>query len=286
MKYTEYKNPEDFLKVCRRVFEDNEALYGLMLGIALRLIKNPLYYGSQPLMATIGSETGLDLIALMTPPYKLQIANFNAKSDASIHLLASKLKENGWNIPAVMGEEKAVKAFASCWKEISNKKSRDGIRQRIYELRSVQPVRYPSGSLRQADFDDLNLAARWAHAFHYDCFGDTEPSENLEKLTKNMIEEGSLYFWADPDPVSTAAFTRPTEHGICVSYVYTPPHLRRKGYATAAVAKLSQMALDSGKEFCTLFTDLSNPTSNSIYQKIGYKPVADIIEVHFSAKIK
>ena len=69
--------------------------------------------------------------------------------------------------------------------------------------------------------------------------------------------------------------TRPTRNGVSVGGVYTPPELRRKGYATACVAALSALLLDRGHSFCVLYTDLANPTSNSIYQKIGYRPVTD-----------
>jgi len=80
-----------------------------------------------------------------------------------------------------------------------------------------------------------------------------------------------------------AAKTRPTEKGMTVGGVYTPPELRGKGYATSCVAELSRHILQSGKEFCTLYTDLANPTSNSIYKKIGYTEVCDSVEYTFKA---
>ncbi|OZU86959.1 GNAT family N-acetyltransferase, partial [Virgibacillus indicus] len=45
---------------------------------------------------------------------------------------------------------------------------------------------------------------------------------------------------------------------------------KKKGYATSTVAHLSQKILDEGFQFCSLYTDSTNPTSNSIYKKIGY----------------
>ena len=72
-----------------------------------------------------------------------------------------------------------------------------------------------------------------------------------------------------------------TPRGVRVNMVYTPPELRRRGYASACVAALSQRMLDSGKKFCFLYTDLSNPTSNKIYQEIGYRPVFDVDEYKF-----
>jgi predicted GNAT family acetyltransferase len=283
MKYTEYKNPIDFMNVCRTIFEEQEALYGLMLGISIRLVKNPLHYGSQPLLATISDNAELDLIALMTPPYKLQIALLNSDSFKSIQLLASKLRENGWQIPAVMGEEKAIKAFATHWNKVAGTNSQDGMRQRLYELRTVQQIQYPEGTFRQANSDDLELAIKWSNSFYDDCFGDSEDIPKDGCFAKLLVEEGNLYFWGNPDPVSMAALTRPTPHGIAIGYVYTPPQYRRKGYASAITAQLSQYALDNGKKFCTLYTDSSNPTTNSIYQKIGYNPVADIMDVHFTS---
>ena len=74
---------------------------------------------------------------------------------------------------------------------------------------------------------------------------------------------------------------RPTPHGISVGGVYTPPEQRRHGYASSCVAALSQQLLDAGCEFCSLFTDLGNPTSNDIYQQIGYRPVCDTQEILF-----
>ncbi|NIA13712.1 MAG: GNAT family N-acetyltransferase [Nitrospiraceae bacterium] len=74
---------------------------------------------------------------------------------------------------------------------------------------------------------------------------------------------------------------RPTRHGMSVTGVYTPPERRRHGYAASCVAQLSRHILDSGKRFCYLFSDRSNPTSNSIYAKVGYRPVCDVKEYHF-----
>ncbi|MFP6594299.1 MAG: hypothetical protein VB860_04865, partial [Dehalococcoidia bacterium] len=51
--------------------------------------------------------------------------------------------------------------------------------------------------------------------------------------------------------------------------------------ATACVAALSQEMLDDGKEFCCLYTDLSNRTSNDIYMSIGFKPVCDVDDYFF-----
>ncbi|MNT82395.1 FR47-like protein [compost metagenome] len=97
-----------------------------------------------------------------------------------------------------------------------------------------------------------------------------------------MIQKQNVYLWiVDGEIVSMANASRPTENGVSISGVYTPPAKRKIGYASAVVASLSQKMLDSGKKFCVLYTDLANPTSNKIYQEVGYKEVCDSKHFNF-----
>ncbi len=90
------------------------------------------------------------------------------------------------------------------------------------------------------------------------------------------IEAGELWVWeVDGVPVSMAAHRAPVAGVSRVSLVYTPPEHRRHGYAAASVAALSQRLLDGDADACMIYTDLTNPTSNAVYQRIGYQPVAD-----------
>jgi predicted GNAT family acetyltransferase len=98
-----------------------------------------------------------------------------------------------------------------------------------------------------------------------------------------QIKNAVLFFWKgseDGQPVSMACNSRETRNGATISLVYTPPHLRGSGFASRVTAALSDRCLKSGKKFCNLFTDLMNPTSNSIYQRIGYRKVGEA--KHFS----
>ena len=100
--------------------------------------------------------------------------------------------------------------------------------------------------------------------------------EKTLQLAERKIKKSEVYVWLDQDgnPVSMNLVGRPTENGISVSGVYTPKNLRKRGYASGVVAGTSQKILDSGKQFCVLYTDVANPTSNKIYQQIGYKEIA------------
>jgi predicted GNAT family acetyltransferase len=89
--------------------------------------------------------------------------------------------------------------------------------------------------------------------------------------------------WEDPQPVSLAGFGGWTPTGVRIGPVYTPPELRRRGYASALTAELSAQLLAGGLRYCFLYTDLANPTSNRIYQAIGYELVCDSADYAFDA---
>jgi predicted GNAT family acetyltransferase len=134
--------------------------------------------------------------------------------------------------------------------------------------------------LRLAREADIELVARWWHGFHAEIFGgaDREAAGNAAAL---RIENDDIYLWEDEVPVSVAMKTRPTNNGISVSLVYTPPELRGRGYATACVGELSRALLASGWGHCALFADLSNAAANRVYHRVGYRPVCDYDEYVF-----
>jgi predicted GNAT family acetyltransferase len=81
--------------------------------------------------------------------------------------------------------------------------------------------------------------------------------------------------WEDGDPVCFAGYGGETPNGARIGPVYTPPEHRRRGYGSVLTADLSQRLLDEGRSYCFLYTDSANPTSNRIYQAIGYERVCD-----------
>ena len=108
----------------------------------------------------------------------------------------------------------------------------------------------------------------WIDAFDRRGVGQRGGSARAAALVDEMFSSSSRigYIWEDGTPVSMCQATGATPHGIRIGAVYTPPELRRRGYASALVAAVSQAELDRGRRWCFLFTDLANPTSNRIYQ--------------------
>jgi predicted GNAT family acetyltransferase len=127
--------------------------------------------------------------------------------------------------------------------------------------------------LRRASETDLARVRELYEAFH----AEATPEAPAHVDPAPRLRAGRIWLWVDAtgQPLSLAARNRELPHGACIGPVYTPPEHRGRGYATALVAGLSQAILDEGKTYACLFTDLANPTSNAIYPKVGYRPVAD-----------
>ncbi len=280
MNATRYENVKEFLLATQVTLEENEAANGLMLGIASLLKRLPEKIKAAPFFVTLSDGGGLAFAAIMTPPHNIIVHSGRRDCGEAMETVIRDHLANRWDVPGVLGSSDVAGKSAAIWTEVTGAKHRVGMRQRVYELRQVVHPKSSRGRLRVATEDDLALVTEWAAAFNREASMGHHPRE-AEEVAQSAISRRELYLWEDGKPVSMAAKRRPTTHGMAVSLVYTPPEERRKGYATACVAALSQLLLDSGYGFCTLFTNLANPTSNSIYQKIGYVPVCDFVEYVF-----
>lgn len=233
--------------------------------------------------STISDAGGIQLTALMTPPHNITLyAADNIINPEAINRLIDGLE--GREIPGVTTEKNLAEYFA---KEYSLRKGitfKTTMSQRIYELTAVNPDIQKVGVVRLLDKKDIHFFPYWAEAFYAaGSYGKTEMSipQDAEPYLYRIASK-KLYILEDNGiPVSMAGYTREMQTAIGVAFVYTPPYERGKGYATSIVAQISQFALDKGFTKCVLYTDLANPTSNSIYQKIGYTPICDSLQLTF-----
>ncbi len=280
MQLQTYDEAQSFLEKTHDYLVQHEIAAGLLLGLAIRLKTEPNAYGEQsPFYATVEDDAGLVLVSLMTPPHNLIVFSDHDDYRLALELLVDHLRASQWALPGALGVVPVVDDFVAMWVGTDYLLT---MNERVFELRSVEHPDYGAGSMRVATEADLETVVEWTAAFTEEAVAEMHDLDELRRNSQRRIGDGALFVWeVDGAPVSMAAKTRPTLNGITISYVYTPPEHRRKGYATALVAKLSQLLLDEGYQFCSLFTDLANPTSNSIYQKIGYRPVCDFNQYTF-----
>ncbi|MGM7701442.1 GNAT family N-acetyltransferase [Pseudalkalibacillus sp. Hm43] len=276
-KYAEYAH-HDLYK--------QEALNNLPIGILNRCVKQE-QEGTQtdppPYFLTIQNGHEPVLYLLMTPPYKMGVFGdpLNPKIKSAVEYAIDYLLTEGVPLPGVIGEKSISKLFATIWAEKTGKSYKMAMDQRIYKLTKVKEDIQRSGKLRLATFNDLDVIKEWGYQFSF-VTENPFTKEQAEEKARQFIQEQSVYLWlVNDEPVSMARKARGTKNGVSVNFVYTPPEHQRKGYATACVTELSDRLLNEGYSFCTLYTDLSNPTSNSIYQKIGYNPIGDSVVFQF-----
>jgi uncharacterized protein len=188
-------------------------------------------------------------------------------------LLAKHLSEAGVNVPGVRGPALSAGQFAEVWSRIRGCPAKQTMNQGLYWLKNLDWPAPVAGRMRPMTTDDIPLVARWIFAFQREAVPfDAGSPDDARKNAEARPDRKMTFIWdVDGAPVSMAGLTRPTRHGITVNAVYTPPEFRGRGYATALVAFVTDEGLKRGKGFCSLYTDLANPTSNSIYMKIGYR---------------
>jgi uncharacterized protein len=138
----------------------------------------------------------------------------------------------------------------------------------------VDPPRPAPAALRAATSADRELLIAWEERFVSEA--DAGVPGQAASSVDRRLGAGLQMLWVDAqEPVSTLVLNHEIAGAVRVGVVYTPPERRRCGYASSAVAAASRLALSRGAVRCILFTDLANPTSNHIYETVGYRRFAD-----------
>jgi predicted GNAT family acetyltransferase len=232
-------------------------------------------------MGTVTDGEEIKLIALMTPPFGITLFATVQSNEALSTLIDGLVTENIY-IPNIVAEKNLAQSFSDLYTKAANKTSEIKCEQRIYDLAKVSSDVLNVGKLRPAEEKDLSFLPYWFEVFTHEAIGSPLTISNKMEDYRYHIASGNLYVLEEKGlAVSMVKITRETPTTCCLGYVYTPPYLRKKGYASASVATLSRLMLGRGFQKCGLYTDLANPTSNAIYQNIGYKVVCDSLEIRF-----
>ncbi|MFU8827554.1 MAG: GNAT family N-acetyltransferase [Brevefilum sp.] len=273
-----------FLAAAGSMLYARETVNNLILGVSERLAHDPTAY-ENPLFATVSSDEGeICLAAVMTPPHNLILAG-DALDENCLTTLISHLKAEPIDIPGVIAQDQMAERFTKVWTQQTGDTCELSMRMRVYELRQVRGIDPPRGHFQKANPLDIPTIAKWVQAFEAEALG--EMHEINVPRAERLVDGGQIFTWVvDGQVVSMAMKTRPIAHAITVGEVYTPPEHRRQGYAGALVANLSQYLLDEGYQFVNLFTDLNNPTSNKIYQAVGYHPICDFLTYRINQAVR
>lgn len=226
------------------------------------------HYGpADPLFGWCESAGGVTGVCVQTPPHPLIIAGAPA---AMMPELATLLADRP--LPGLNAAAETAEAFGAAWRELTGASASVRMQTRLFRLDELTPpTPPPPGKARVADATDRELLVTWLTDFASTAHG---ADSDAGRVADDKLAYGGLTLWeVDGAPVSLAGNTRPEGGVVRVAPVYTPSELRGRGYGGAVTSAVSQALLDAGADDVVLFTDLANPTSNALYQRLGYRPI-------------
>ncbi|MGW1729015.1 GNAT family N-acetyltransferase [Streptomyces sp. NPDC002306] len=230
-------------------------------------------------------ESGGEVCAIFyrTPRGYLWVTPLSAEQAGT---LAAHLVGLGHSPSGVLADHDTATAFADAWQRHTGAVPAPFWRTHLYRLGLLTPPQpFPEGRGRVTGERDHEQVVRWCREFCV-VVGE-QPSIDLidaGSWADSRFGDRHFTFWESPDgaPVSMAAATSIVGGMVRVDPVYTPAHLRGRGYAGAVTVEVSRAALAAGATDVVLFTDPANPTSNALYQRIGYVHLADFTGYKFS----
>jgi uncharacterized protein len=275
-----------FLAIARPLLDRDEARNQLPLSIAGASERHPAAYDEARFWAAVDRGAPL-AAALRTPPYGAVLAD--PASDAALSSVLTAVAADDPDVPGVVGNVPYIEGAARTLAAATGRRAERLLSQGVFALRQVREVPRAPGAARIAGERDRDMLRRWLIEFTTEALPEHARERELGRIERTIdvrLEARDAGFWLWEDggtPVSMSGFGGPTPSGIRIGPVYTPPERRRRGYATTLVADQSRWALDHGHRACFLFTDLANPTSNRIYEEIGYVRVGEAAEYRFLA---
>src|SRR5215207_372776 len=212
--------------------------------------------------------------AMRTPDRPVYVGALRADLAAEV---AEAYSEVVPDLAAVAGDRSAATTFADRWAELHGTTWAETRGTRLHKLMSLNQLP-AKGKPRPMTAADVQRAAEW----NYDGSAGYEITGVDVNWAERQWRAGTMWFWeVGGVPVSMAGYHSP-QYGVCrVGPVYTPPEHRRNGYAGALTVHVSAEILANGNQAC-LYTDLADPTSNKIYARAGYVPVADFVDLTFT----
>lgn len=248
-----------------------EVVNNLMLGI---LERNKDRLKTDQEIYWVVSHQDDALVLVMSGLHIILYAN---TTDEELYVMAvNALIKNNILFPGIIGPIGIADRFKAVYQRVSGKPLRIGMRQRIYQATTATYSKMDGVSLDLATEEDIPGLITWMGEFYEAAGEPVTPEKAEEKLTEKIKEQKLFLLRHQGQAVAMVAKERPFKDIITVSYVFTPKAFRCRGYATTSVGMLTETLLKTYK-IITLYTDLANPVSNSIYQKIGYVPVIDSV---------
>jgi GNAT superfamily N-acetyltransferase len=248
--------------------------------VELSLLRGPLPGEQPPLLMTVWEDGEVVGAAMQTPPLPLLCGGLAL---APIGEVVGAMRAEVPVLPGVRGLRPAAEAFAERWRAETGAAPVLTTAERLYRLTTLTAPTGVRGGHRVARAADLPVLIRYQCEFAAEAFGHGPDPRTAEANVAAAAGAGNVYLlWlADGAPVSMAGVRAPAAGVSRIGPVYTPPDVRGRGFGSAVTAAACRWALAAGAAQVVLFADLANPTSNHIYRRLGFVPVADSATISF-----
>lgn len=281
MEFKKYDDPKEFVEENEKFILEKEWLNNLMAGNYKEALKEDISEGW--LLARVTDKGQTELIILLRKPWRmLMYSPTNNKSEELYRFAAEELYKIDPELEGVNTEKDISQIFANEFCKIAGKEPKVRFEMRILVLDKLKEAELRDDVIfRKATEEDKETLKEYRRMFSEEALHETVSDEELEKKYERHFSMGYYILEKDGKIVATASCNRHLTKGKSVGNVFTPKEERGKGYAFNLVYRISKEFLDSGLEYCVLFTDDSNPISNHVYEKIGYERRADTMEILF-----
>ncbi|MBZ2197713.1 GNAT family N-acetyltransferase [Occultella gossypii] len=293
MKVTFYDDPAEFLAVAHPTLAADPVVGSVVATTTERAARERATGVPDPggpcWWATVTDGDVVIGLAMRTaprPPYPIFVLPM---PDEAARRLAGSLRERGEHPGGCNGALPAARALADETVRLWGGASTIAQHTRLFECREVvRPGEVP-GLLRRAEPSDADLVLDWFEAFHRDADEQAgrDPGRGFRPdpdRVRRAVAAGGVWLFTDPDgrPVHLTGTSPPAFGVVRIAPVYTPKGNRGRGIASHVVAELTSRGLADGLRTC-LFTDQANPTSNKIYEAVGYRRVVDMANLGITA---
>lgn len=261
----------EFLASARELVTADPVTNTVMLTSLARLETGGRFSAVPPTFASALDGTRLVGAATCTPPYPVVLANADPRTAAALAVA----------FPGASGVH-GTAAVAEAFADATRRPWAHDMHEVQYRLDGLRPAGGTTGRARLHGDSDVALVAEWLHAFATEA-GSHQPGDVRADLAARLAMGGAIWLWEDGGSVvSLAGRTPPVAGVVRVGPVYTPPDRRGHGYASALTAAVCADAVERGATAVTLFTDAANPTSNSLYRRIGFVQVGVGVRIGFT----
>lgn len=273
MQITEYTDPIEFRTVLEKEFShlwEND----LMIGLVHSLKTNKDLYNSEFHLFKAEDDTN-KLVSFLTPPWPMIIYSETIPNNTFISEFIDFLKQKQITLTGINARRDFSELFCKKWSDATHCSFEPTMRMTLFVLHELQHISTCMGHSEVANEHDFDQLFTWMKCFHQEVPIGNDDEQYFNSHIRTILQDKNGFLWKDPESVSMVFRERPQNKGVSIGYVYTPKKLRKQGYSTSLVHDVCKRSFDEGYQYCTLFADVNNPTSNSIYKKIGFQEICE-----------